>query len=135
MNEPGQEPAVGVVVFAGVHPGQEGLVVVRAAFALIGPLAIRIGVRDRIADVQDSARRRLERVGGVPKVSLMEEFELCGRLKKEGRLALADTIVSTSGRRFRERGVLRTYARMWRVMLQYRLGTSTEKLQELYERR
>jgi GT2 family glycosyltransferase len=78
-------------------------------------------------------RQVLERVG-VPEVSLMEEYELCRRLKKEGRLVLANTVVSTSARRFRERGVLRTYARMWRVMLQYHCGTPTEKLREIYEK-
>ena len=76
----------------------------------------------------------LERVGGVPEISLMEEFELCRRLKKEGRMVLANTVVSTSARRFRERGVLRTYARMLRVMLQYHCGTPTEKLRDIYEK-
>lgn len=76
----------------------------------------------------------LEKIGGVPDVPLMEEFELCRRLRSEGRLALADATVSTSARRFKERGVLRTYARMWRVTLQYWLGASPEKLARLYEK-
>jgi GT2 family glycosyltransferase len=78
-------------------------------------------------------REVLERIGGVPQVPLMEELELGRRLRQHGRLVLADTVVSTSARRFRERGVLRTYARMWRVAAQYRLGTPAEELQRIYE--
>jgi rSAM/selenodomain-associated transferase 2 len=77
----------------------------------------------------------LDRIGGVPEMVLMEEFELCRRLKTRGRLVLAKTVVSTSARRFRERGVLRTYLRMWRVTLQYYLGTPAEQLQRIYEQR
>ncbi|MBI3414001.1 MAG: TIGR04283 family arsenosugar biosynthesis glycosyltransferase [Verrucomicrobia bacterium] len=79
-------------------------------------------------------RAALEKIGGVPDVPLMEEFELCRRLRAVGRLALANVTVSTSARRFTERGVIRTYARMWRVTLQYWLGTPPEKLARLYEK-
>jgi rSAM/selenodomain-associated transferase 2 len=77
----------------------------------------------------------LERVGGVPDVPIMEEFELGRLLRREGRLALANTVVSTSARRFRERGVLRTYLRMGYVTLRYQLGTPLDELRRLYERR
>lgn len=79
-------------------------------------------------------RDALEAIGGVPDVPLMEEFELCRMLKRKGRLALAATTVITSARRFQKLGVLRTYARMWRVTLLYYLGTPLEKLRQLYER-
>ncbi|HMJ90691.1 MAG TPA: TIGR04283 family arsenosugar biosynthesis glycosyltransferase [Candidatus Acidoferrum sp.] len=97
---------------------------------------IRLHLGRRIAGDQGLFMRRqvLERIGGVPDVPLMEEFELCKRLRKIGRLALADAIVLTSARRFMERGVLRTYALMWRIMLQYYLGSSPESLRRLYER-
>jgi rSAM/selenodomain-associated transferase 2 len=76
----------------------------------------------------------LEAVGGVPDVPLMEEFELCRLLRKAGRLALAPTVVSTSARRFKQNGVLRTYLRMWRVTLEYHRGTSPDKLKRIYEK-
>jgi hypothetical protein len=63
----------------------------------------------------------------------MEEFELCRRLRKTGRLALADATVVTSGRRFREHGVLRTYCRMAWVLIRYYLGASPDKLRRFYE--
>jgi rSAM/selenodomain-associated transferase 2 len=79
-------------------------------------------------------REALRTMGGVPDVPLMEEFELCRRLRRLGRLALADATVSTSARRFRKLGVLRTYLRMWRIAMLWRLGVSPSRLRELYER-
>lgn len=79
-------------------------------------------------------RAVLEAVGGVPAIPLMEEFELCRRLRQAGRLALANATVSTSARRFRKRGVLRTYWRMAWVTGRYWMGTPPEQLRKIYER-
>ena len=80
-------------------------------------------------------REILERLGGVPDVPLMEEHLLCRALRRDGRLALADATVTTSARRFRERGVLRTYWRMFTVNLQWHLGATPEELARIYNRR
>jgi rSAM/selenodomain-associated transferase 2 len=79
-------------------------------------------------------REVLKAIGGVPDQPLMEEIELCRRLRRAGRLALADAVVTTSARRFRELGVIRAYLRMWRVATLYRLGVSPGRLAHLYER-
>jgi rSAM/selenodomain-associated transferase 2 len=79
-------------------------------------------------------RRTLEEIGGVPDLPLMEEYELCRRLRSVGRLALARATVSTSARRFLERGVLRTYARMGYVTFRYWLGTPAHELRKIYEK-
>lgn len=99
--------------------------------------ALRLWLGRRIAGDQALFVRRevLEQIGGVPEMPLMEEFELCRLLRQKGRLALAPATVVTSARRFRERGPLRTYARMWRVMIQYYCGTPPEKLRHLYEKK
>jgi rSAM/selenodomain-associated transferase 2 len=76
----------------------------------------------------------LEQIGGVPDMPLMEEFELCRRLRTVGRLALADATVTTSARRFRQRGVLRTYWRMASVTVRYWLGAMPEELRKRYEK-
>lgn len=76
----------------------------------------------------------LETIGGVPDMPIMEELELCKRLRKSGKLVLAPATVSTSARRFREQGVLRTYARIARVMFLYYSGTPPEMLKRMYER-
>lgn len=79
-------------------------------------------------------REMLARIGGMPDVPLMEEFELCKRLRPLGRIVLADATVVTSARKFHKLGVLRTYMLMWRVTLDYHRGVPLEDLRKLYER-
>jgi rSAM/selenodomain-associated transferase 2 len=95
---------------------------------------VRLAVGRRIMGDQAMFIRRevLEAIGGVPDVPLMEEFELCRALRQRGRLRLADATVTTSARRFHQRGVLRTYALMWSIMLRYYLGATPEELAERY---
>jgi rSAM/selenodomain-associated transferase 2 len=97
---------------------------------------IRLLLGRRIAGDQGLFVRRevLEAIGGVPDQPLMEEFELCRRLRRVGRLALADATVVTSARRFARLGVLRTYFRMWWVTTLYRFGVPPQQLQQIYER-
>ncbi len=99
--------------------------------------AVRLWIGRRIAGDQCLFLKRetLQEVGGVPDMALMEEFELCRRLRKIGRLALANATVSTSARRFRKLGVFRTYWRMWWVTTLWRLGVSPAKLRAIYEKR
>jgi len=97
---------------------------------------LRLALGGRILGDQGLFIRRevLERIGGVPDMPLMEEFELCRRLRQVGRLVLADATVVTSARRFKKLGVLRTYWRMWWVTTLYRFGMSPRRLKEIYER-
>lgn len=98
---------------------------------------LRLWIGSRILGDQGIFVRRvvLERIGGVPDVPLMEEFDLCRRLRTQGHLVLADATVSASARRFRERGVVRTYWRMWGVTIRYWLGVSPDELRRIYEMR
>jgi rSAM/selenodomain-associated transferase 2 len=99
--------------------------------------AVRLLIGRRIAGDQAMFVRRsiLEQIGGVPDMPLMEEFELCRRLRKVGRLALAEATVTTSARRFRKLGIIRTYLRMWKVATLYRLGTPPQELLRLYDKK
>jgi rSAM/selenodomain-associated transferase 2 len=98
--------------------------------------AVRLVLGRRIAGDQAMFIRRqaLQDIGGVPDQPLMEDFELCRRLRKHGRLALAGATLTTSARRFEKLGVLRTYLRMWWVTTLYRFGTSASELRRIYER-
>lgn len=78
-------------------------------------------------------RAVLEAVGGVPDQPLMEEIELCRRLRKVGRLTLAGAAVIASERRFRRYGVWRTYRRMWQVSRAYRRGVPPSELARRYD--
>lgn len=99
--------------------------------------ALRLHLFGRVLGDQAMFVRRtsLEAIGGVPDMPLMEEFELCRKLRALGRLALADATVVTSVRRFIERGILRTYLRMGWVTLKYCLGAKPESLRKIYERK
>ena len=98
---------------------------------------IRIFIAKRLLGDQAMFMKRstLEAVGGVPDLPLMEEFELCERLRRVGRLALADTTVVTSGRKFRGLGALRTYWLMAKVTIRYYLGTPVQELAEIYSKK
>ena len=94
-------------------------------FALGGPI---------LGDQAPFVRREiLERIGGVPDMPLMEEFELCRGLREVGRLKLANATVRTSMRRFHKLGILRTYFLMGRVILRYRQGVTSDALARLYD--
>lgn len=79
-------------------------------------------------------REALIRVGGVPDLPLMEEHYLCAALRWIGRLQLATATVSTSARRFHQRGPLRTYLRMAEVSFRHWMGATPEQLRQVYER-
>ncbi|MCI0744944.1 MAG: TIGR04283 family arsenosugar biosynthesis glycosyltransferase [Verrucomicrobia subdivision 3 bacterium] len=98
--------------------------------------AARLFVGRRIAGDQCLFVRReaLEKAGGVPAIDLMEDFELCRRLRRHGRLALAEAVVVTSARRFRDVGVLKTYWRMWWVTMLWRLGVPPARLRAIYDK-
>lgn len=79
-------------------------------------------------------RNALEAAGGMPDWPLMEDLELCRRLRTQGRLVLLPEVVLTSGRRFSERGLWRTWWRMGRVLTGHALGARPETLARLYRR-
>jgi rSAM/selenodomain-associated transferase 2 len=78
-------------------------------------------------------RGALEKTGGVPAIVLMEDVELCRALRRLGKLVLAKGIVTTSARRFIQRGIFRTYGRMLLVLLGYAAGRRPEQLRGVYE--
>ena len=76
----------------------------------------------------------LERIGGIPDVPIMEDLDLVARLKREGRLARLATPASTSARRYRGRGVLRTWWRNTLALAAWRLGLDRERVAAWYRR-
>ena len=63
----------------------------------------------------------------------MEDVELCRRLRQQGlHPACLRTPVRTSGRRWDERGALRTIGLMWALRWRYWRGESAQSLWEAY---
>jgi rSAM/selenodomain-associated transferase 2 len=77
-------------------------------------------------------REAFLRAGGFPPIPLMEDVALSRALGVLSQpLCLAER-VTTSGRRWESRGVLRTVALMWWLRLRYVLGASPDRLAQLY---
>lgn len=73
--------------------------------------------------------------GGFPDIPLMEDVELTKRLKRFGPPLCLNHRIVTSGRRWEQRGVLRTILLMWRLRLAYWLGVDPHRLAMRYDGR
>jgi rSAM/selenodomain-associated transferase 2 len=72
------------------------------------------------------------RLGRYREIPLMEDYELAVRMKRFGRVAVLPLPVRTSGRRFLEKGLVRTTCINWLVILAFRFGISPERLARWY---
>jgi rSAM/selenodomain-associated transferase 2 len=71
-------------------------------------------------------------LGGFAELPLLEDVVLSAALKRRGAVAALRERVSTSGRRWEQRGVARTIALMWAIRLGHALGVSPERLARWY---
>jgi rSAM/selenodomain-associated transferase 2 len=71
-------------------------------------------------------------VGGYAPIRLMEDIELCVRLRRIARPACVPLRVEVSARRWERRGVMRTVLEMWVWRAAYALGASPEWLHRRY---
>lgn len=79
------------------------------------------------------SREGIDVVGPYPDMPLMEDVQMSSNLLGLlGRPACLKSAVTTSSRRWEEKGVCRTIWLMWRLRLGYFMGTPAEKLAALY---
>lgn len=79
-------------------------------------------------------RELLDSIGGFPLLPLMEDIELCTRLKKNCWPYRIEAKIGTSARRWEQDGVWKTIVQMWWYRYRYFRGHSTTKLyQEYYD--
>ena len=71
-------------------------------------------------------------LGGFSELPLMEDVSFSAALKRRGRTAALRERVSTSARRWEERGVARTISLMWALRLANALGVAPERLARWY---
>jgi rSAM/selenodomain-associated transferase 2 len=72
------------------------------------------------------------RDGGFREIPLMEDYELAVRMKRRGRSVVLPLAVVTSGRRFLDKGLLRTAALNWYIVARWRLGADAATLARIY---
>ena len=71
-------------------------------------------------------------IGGYPNQPLMEDIELCKRLKGVAKPACLKTEVITSARRWQQHGTWRTIILMWQLRFDYWRGESAESIKQRY---
>ena len=74
-------------------------------------------------------------VGGFPALPIMEDFELMRRLKRKGCIKILPLTATTSARRWRKLGVLRTTLINQAIIIAYLLGVPPKKLADWYGKR
>ena len=102
-------------------------------------IAVLMNWRSRISGIATGdqaifvARSAFESAGGFPDQPLMEDVELCKRLRVLSPPACLRARAVTSGRRWESRGVWRTIVLMWRLRWAYWRGVPASVLAKLYE--
>lgn len=79
-------------------------------------------------------RACFEALGGYAHIPLMEDLQLCRRLKAQARPHCLRPPLITSSRRWLQHGVWRTVLLMWCLRLAYYAGANPEKLARQYRR-
>lgn len=75
------------------------------------------------------------RVGGFPHFAVMEDFALVQRLRRMGRIAMADAAVRTSARRWLKNGLWRTTLLNQACLVAYCAGVSVDRIARWRARR
>jgi rSAM/selenodomain-associated transferase 2 len=97
-----------------------------------------IGVRSRLSGIATGdqaifARREwFQRAGGFPELPLMEDVAITRALKRFGPPLCLRACVTTSSRRWEDRGVARTILLMWRLRWAYFRGADPAELARRY---
>jgi rSAM/selenodomain-associated transferase 2 len=105
---------------------------------LLRLVALTMNLRSRATGIAtgDQAmfvtRAAFDAAGGFPSIALMEDVALSARLKRVSCPLCLRARVTTSGRRWRQRGALRTILLMWHLRLRYFLGADPAHLARDY---
>ncbi|MBV6487988.1 MAG: hypothetical protein GHHEDOFH_01942 [Pseudorhodoplanes sp.] len=113
------------VRIAGRHP----LLPVVAALMNLRSRLTGIATGDQAMFVR---RETFARIGGFPDIALMEDIALSRMLRRIARPVCLRERVTTSGRRWEERGVVRTIMLMWRLRLAFYFGAAPSDLARRY---
>ena len=88
-----------------------------------------IGTGDQVIFVH---RELFEGQQGFADLPLMEDVELCSRLRRQARAIIPKSVVITSSRRWEQRGILRTVLLMWLLRLAWFSGVSASRIERWY---
>lgn len=77
-------------------------------------------------------RELFDAIGGFPDIALMEDIELSRSLRARAKPHCLGPLLTTSSRRWREHGVLKTIVTMWSLRLAWFAGVSPQRLARIY---
>lgn len=101
-------------------------------------IAGAMNIRSRLTSVATGdqclilRRDIFESLGGYAQIPLMEDVEICKRLRRDAPPVVHPLTVATSGRRWETHGVLKTILRMWALRFAYWCGVAPQILWEHY---
>jgi len=73
-----------------------------------------------------------EELGGFADIPLMEDIEICNRLRAQAKPLRISGAVHTSSRRWETRGIVTTVLQMWWLRLAFYFGASPQRLWRSY---
>jgi rSAM/selenodomain-associated transferase 2 len=102
----------------------------------VGAHLVNLRTRLTRAPLGDQAqfahRDVFEQLGGFRDWPILEDLDFIRRLRKQSRIGLIPTPVTTSDRRYAQRGIARTVATNWMIWGLHAAGVSPERLARLY---
>lgn len=105
---------------------------------LLPVIGTMMNMRSRLTGIctgdhaQFITRGAFQAAGGFPDQPLMEDIEMCKRLKRLSRPLALHACVQTSGRRWDRNGAIRTILLVWGLRLAYFFGADPARLAHLY---
>ena len=107
---------------------------------LLWVVSLLMNLRSRVTGIATGdqglfvRRRAFEAAGGFPPIALMEDIALSRALRARGRPLCLRGRMSTSGRRWDDRGFVKTVLLMWRLRYAYWRGADPADLAQRYGR-
>jgi len=104
---------------------------------LLKVVAWSMNLRSRLTGIATGDQAifvRRDAFPGFPELPLMEDVAFSKAMKRIAPPVCLRAKVTTSGRRWESRGVLRTIFLMWKLRTMYAMGASPEALARRYER-
>ena len=108
---------------------------IEGSHPLLGLVGRAMNLRSRLTGIATGDQAifvRREVFVGFPEIALMEDIGFSRAMKRVGAPACLRERVTTSGRRWEARGVVRTILLMWRLRLLYALGVEPQRLARDY---
>ena len=118
-----------------VYPWGRFDVRIEGSHPLLGVVGCAMNLRSRLTGIATGDQAifvRRDLFIGFPEIPIMEDIAFSRAMKRVGAPACLRDRVTTSGRRWEARGVIRTVVLMWRLRFLYALGVEPQRLARDY---